>query len=38
MWGNNYIAPRFIEDASDLIDFFQAHNLHGCLPRGTATY
>ncbi|KAJ5138858.1 uncharacterized protein N7515_003706 [Penicillium bovifimosum] len=38
MWGNNYIAPRFIEDASDLIDFFQAHNLHSCLPRGTATY
>jgi hypothetical protein len=38
MWGGNHIAPRFIEDASDLIDFFQTHNLHGCLPRGTATY
>ena len=34
----SHIAPRFIEDASDLIDFFQIHNLHGCLPRGTATY
>jgi hypothetical protein len=22
MWGGNHIAPRFIEDASDLIDFF----------------
>ena len=38
MWGGNRIAPRFIEDASDLIDFFQTHNLQGCLPRGTATY
>jgi endonuclease/exonuclease/phosphatase (EEP) superfamily protein YafD len=38
MWANNYIAPRLIEDASDLIDFFQAHSLHSCLPRGTATY
>jgi ribonuclease HI len=38
MWGGNHIAPRFIEDASDLIDFFQAHSLQSCLPRGTATY
>jgi hypothetical protein len=38
MWGGNHIAPRFIEDASDLIDFFQTHSLHSCLPRGTATY
>ncbi|CEJ62845.1 Putative Reverse transcriptase [Penicillium brasilianum] len=37
-WGGNNIPPRFIEDASDLIDFFQTHNLHSCLPRGTATY
>ncbi|THC88349.1 hypothetical protein EYZ11_012208 [Aspergillus tanneri] len=26
-----------IEDASELINFFQANSLHGCLPRGTAT-
>lgn len=38
MWGGNHIAPRFIEDASDLIVFFQTHNLQSCLPRGTATY
>ncbi|CEJ55656.1 hypothetical protein PMG11_01904 [Penicillium brasilianum] len=38
IWGGNHIAPKFIEDASDLIDFFQTYNLYGCLPRGTATY
>ncbi|KAJ5543745.1 reverse transcriptase [Penicillium frequentans] len=38
MWGSNHIPPRCIEDASDLINFFQTHNLHGCLPRGTPTY
>ena len=38
MWGGNHIQPRFIEDASDLITFFQANELHSCLPRGTATY
>ena len=38
MWGGNHIQPRFIEDASDLITFFQEHNLHVCLPRGTATF
>ena len=38
MWGGNHIQPRFIEDASDLITFFQEHNLQGCLPRGTATF
>lgn len=37
-WGGNHIPPQFIEDASELIDFFQAHNLRGCLPRGTATF
>jgi hypothetical protein len=25
MWGGNRIAPRFIEDANDLLNFFQAH-------------
>jgi hypothetical protein len=38
MWGGNHIQPRFIEDASELINFFQTHNLHRCLPRGTATF
>jgi ribonuclease HI len=38
MWGGNHIPPRFIEDASDLITFFQTYNLSSCLPRGTATY
>ncbi|KAF7118717.1 hypothetical protein CNMCM5793_008337 [Aspergillus hiratsukae] len=38
MWGGNHIQPRFIEDASELIAFFQDHNLHSCLPRGTATF
>ncbi|CAG8891920.1 unnamed protein product [Penicillium nalgiovense] len=38
MWGGNHIPPRFIEDASDLITFFQTYKLSGCLPRGTATY
>ena len=38
LWGGNYIPPRFIEDASDLVTFFQTYNLSSCLPRGTATY
>ncbi|KAI2734742.1 hypothetical protein CBS147339_9742 [Penicillium roqueforti] len=38
MWGGNHIPPRFIEDARDLITFFQTYNLSSCLPRGTATY
>jgi hypothetical protein len=38
MWGGNHVPPRFIEDASDLIDFFQTRNLQSCLPRGTASY
>lgn len=38
MWGGNHIQARFIEDASELIAFFQDHNLHSCLPRGTATF
>ena len=37
-WGGNHIQPRFIEDASKLIEFFQTHGLQGCLPRGTATF
>lgn len=37
-WGGNHILPRFIEEASELIDFFQTHSLRGCLPRGTATF
>lgn len=32
------IQPRFIEDANDLITFFQKHNLQGCLPRSTTTF
>jgi hypothetical protein len=38
MWGGNNIQPRFIEDACELIAFFQEHNLQTCLPRGTATF
>ncbi|KAI3094034.1 hypothetical protein CBS147333_10045 [Penicillium roqueforti] len=38
LWGGNHISTRFIEDASDLIAFFQTNRLHGCLPRGTATF
>lgn len=38
MWGGNHIQPQFIEHASELVNFFQTHNLHGCLPRGTATF
>ncbi|CDM38421.1 Probable transposable element [Penicillium roqueforti FM164] len=38
LWGGNHIPPRFIEQAGDLIEFLQSHNLHSCLPRGTATY
>ncbi len=38
MWGGNHIQPRFIEDASDLITFFQTNSLQSCLPRGTATF
>lgn len=37
-WGGNHIPPRFIEDAIDLVNFFQTNRLHGCLPRGTVTY
>lgn len=37
-WGGNHIQPWFVEDASELIDFFQAYGLHGCLPRGTVTF
>ncbi|KAI3091997.1 hypothetical protein CBS147333_10276 [Penicillium roqueforti] len=37
-WGGNHIQPRLIEEASDLITFFQANGLYSCLPRGTATY
>jgi hypothetical protein len=37
-WGGNHIHPRFVEDASELINFFQTYGLHGCLPRGTATF
>ena len=38
IWGGNHIQPRFIEDANELINFFQTHSLHSCLPRGTATF
>ncbi|KXG45142.1 reverse transcriptase [Penicillium griseofulvum] len=38
MWGGSHIPSGFIEEASELIDFFQTHNLHSCLPRGTATF
>lgn len=38
MWCGNNIQPRFIEDASDLITFFQTNSLQSCLPRGTATF
>ncbi|THC87931.1 hypothetical protein EYZ11_012622 [Aspergillus tanneri] len=38
IWGGNHIQPQFTEDASELINFFQANSLHGCLPRGTATF
>lgn len=37
-WGGNHIQSQFVEDASELIDFFQTHGLHGCLPQGTATF
>jgi ribonuclease HI len=37
-WGGNHILPHFIEEASELIGFFQTHSLRGCLPRGTATF
>jgi hypothetical protein len=37
-WGGNHIQPRFVEDAGELIDFFHAHGLQSCLPRGTATF
>ncbi|KAJ5646736.1 hypothetical protein N7490_003108 [Penicillium lividum] len=37
-WGGNQIPPRFIEDAVDLVNFFQTNRLHSCLPRGTVTY
>jgi hypothetical protein len=37
-WGGNHIQPRFIEDAGELIDFFNTYGFQGCLPRGTATF
>ena len=37
-WGGNNVYPRFMEQATELIEFFQAHNLQGCLPRGTPTF
>lgn len=37
-WGGNRIQPRFIEDASELIDFFDTYGFQGCLSRGTATF
>lgn len=37
-WGGNHTRPRFVEDATQLINFFQARGLHSCLPRGTATF
>ncbi|KAJ5808858.1 hypothetical protein N7474_010127 [Penicillium riverlandense] len=37
-WSGNNIYPRFAEHATELIDFLQAHNLQGCLPRGTPTF
>jgi hypothetical protein len=36
--GGNHIQPRFIEDSGELIDFFQPHGLHGCLPQRTPTF
>lgn len=30
-WGANHIQPRFIEDASELINFFHTYALQGCL-------
>ncbi|THC88490.1 hypothetical protein EYZ11_012059 [Aspergillus tanneri] len=38
IWGGGHIQPQFIEDGSELINFFQANGLHSCLPRGTATF
>ncbi|KAI3113533.1 hypothetical protein CBS147330_9862 [Penicillium roqueforti] len=35
---NTITSTLFIEDASDLIAFFQNNSLHGCLPCGTVTY
>lgn len=32
-WGSNDIQPRFVEDASELINFFHDNGLQGCLPR-----
>lgn len=37
-WGSNDIQPRFVEDASELTNFFHGHGLQGCLPRGIATF
>jgi hypothetical protein len=37
-WGSNHIQPRFIEDAGEVIDFFQGNGLQSCLPRGTPTF
>jgi hypothetical protein len=32
-WESNRIQPRFVEDAGDLINFFQINGLQSCLPR-----
>ncbi|GAA93315.1 reverse transcriptase, partial [Aspergillus luchuensis IFO 4308] len=37
-WNHQPIAPRLIEHADELINFFQTHRLQWCLPRGTPTY
>ncbi|KAI2812362.1 hypothetical protein CBS115989_10532 [Aspergillus niger] len=37
-WGGNHVQSRFIEDASELINFFNTYSLRSCLPRGTATF
>ena len=31
-WGSNHIQPRFIEDASELINFFQGNGLKAASP------
>ncbi|KAI3015386.1 hypothetical protein CBS147347_11193 [Aspergillus niger] len=37
-WNHQPIAPRLIEHADELINFFQMHQLQWCLPRGIPTY
>jgi hypothetical protein len=37
-WNHQPIAPRLIEHANKLINFFQVHRLQWCLPQGTPTY